>query len=161
MAFTSLSQALDLDPKEMSCENFFLHVALYFLCDRKFSFSLLILILLTWDFFVPIIFYTPAPMEIGLCLEQFWEAVWLEAGLHSRDCSCLAQEWCASSTGALKQAPSSCHGPPEEVLLSHIRLQVGWGFCFSLTWHRACDPRSAALCAKVKVMKAATDELFF
>lgn len=33
MAFTSLSQALDLDPKEMSCEIFFLHVALYFLCS--------------------------------------------------------------------------------------------------------------------------------
>lgn len=33
MAFTSLSQALDLDPKEMSCQNFFLHVALYLLCS--------------------------------------------------------------------------------------------------------------------------------
>lgn len=33
MAFTSLSQALDLDQKEISCQNFCLHVALYFLCS--------------------------------------------------------------------------------------------------------------------------------
>lgn len=44
-------------------------------------------------------------MEVGLCLGQCWEAVWPEAGLHSRDWACLAQEWCASSassSGALK-----------------------------------------------------------
>lgn len=43
-------------------------------------------------------------MKMGLCLEQCQEALWPEAGLHSRDCSCLAQQWCASSassTGAL------------------------------------------------------------
>jgi len=46
-------------------------------------------------------------------------------GWSAQQRSCLAEERCASSTGALKQAASSLHGPPEDVLLLQIDLQMG------------------------------------
>lgn len=67
----------------------------------------------------------------------------------------------SAALGCWKQAASFCCGPLEEVLLLHIELRVGWVFWFSVIRHCACDPTSAALCAKVKVMKTATDELWF
>lgn len=41
------------------------------------------------------------------------------------------------------------------------RSTNGLRICFSVIWYRAGGPTSAALCAKVKAVKAATDELLF
>lgn len=41
------------------------------------------------------------------------------------------------------------------------RITDGLRIYFSVVWYHAGGPTSAALCAKVKVMKAATDELLF
>lgn len=142
MAFTSLSQALDLDLKEISCEKI-LFTSFCVLGDRKFSFSLLTLIFSTWGFFVPLIFYTRTLMEMRLCLEQCWEAVWPEAGLHSRDWSCLAQGWCASSTGALKTGSQFLSWTPWGGLAVAHRITSGLGFLFlcylaSCLWPHIC-----------------------
>lgn len=59
---------------------------------------------------------------------------------------------------------TSCQLPswsPWECFAVMNRITNGLRICFSVTWHRAGSPTSAALCAKVKVMKAATDELLF
>lgn len=111
--------------------------------DRKFSFSLLTLIFSTWGFFVPLIFYTRTLKEMRLCLEQCLEAVWPEAGLHSRDWSCLAQEWCASSTGALKTGSQFLSWTPWGGLAVTHRITSGLGFLFlcylaSCLWPHIC-----------------------
>lgn len=106
MAFTSLSQALDPDPKAMSCQNFFLHVALYFLCSiwpEVFLFSAYF-DTLDLGFLCAMNLLHHSCNENGAVLGAVSEALWPESGLHSRDWSCLAQQWCASSassTGAL------------------------------------------------------------
>lgn len=165
MASTSLSQALDLDPKEMSCQNFFLHVALYLLCSvwpEVFFFSAYF-DTLDLRFLCAINLLHPSCNGNGAVLGAVLG-------------SSVARGWIAqqrlvlpgpgvvppvpAALGHCKQAASSCHGPLEEVLLLQIELQVGWGFCFSVIWHRACDPTSAALCAKVNVMKAAVSYFF-
>lgn len=163
MAFTSLSQALDLDPKEMSCQNFLLHVALYFLRSvwPEVSFFSAYFVTLDLGFLCAINLLHPScngdGAVLGAVLGSSVARGWaVQQG--------LAQDGVPAVPAALghwKRAASSCHGPLEEVLLLHTELQAGWGFCFSVFWHGACDPTSAALCAKVKVMKAATDELVF
>lgn len=107
MAFTSLSQALDLDPKAMSCQNFLLHVALYFLFSiwPEVSFFSAYFVTLDLGFLCAINLFHPSCNGNGAVLGAALEAVWPEAGLCSRGWSCLAQQWCASSassTGALK-----------------------------------------------------------